>query len=64
MVELSALHYLYIIVVIAILTTMMFKKDIVLPCILGVFCIGLVSTKSFIQAIQVVYKALLVSGTR
>ena len=63
MVQLSALHYLYVVIVIVILATMMLKKDIVLPCIVGILLIGLVATGNFVEAIQVVYRALVVSGT-
>lgn len=41
---------------------MCFKKDVVLPCIAGLFIIGFIYSGSIMSSIQIIYKAILVSG--
>lgn len=62
MIELTALHYVYFILVLVVIITMGFRKDTVLPCILGLFIIGSMYFKDIVKGIQVVYNALIVSG--
>lgn len=62
MVELTALHYVYYLFVLAIIVTMGFKKDTLLPCIIGILVIGTMYTGSLIKGVQVVYNALIASG--
>lgn len=62
MVSLGILHYIYIIMVFVIIVTMGLKKDTVLPCIVGLFMIGLASSGSVVSAIQIIFNALLASG--
>lgn len=59
---LGVLHYIYIGMVIVIILTMAFKKDTVLPCIIGLFLIGFASSGSVLTAIQVIFNAIIVAG--
>lgn len=60
--SLGILHYIYMIMVLVIIITMAFKKDTVLPCILGLFGIGFASSGSMIKAVQVIFNSLIASG--
>lgn len=62
MVELSLLHVLYVLFVLVVIITMGFRKETVLPCILGVFVIGAVFTGSIVNGVQAVFNALITSG--
>lgn len=63
MVQLGVLHYIYIVMVIIVLIIMALKKDIVLPCIIGLFVMGLVSSGSLLKGVQVIYNSLIAAGT-
>lgn len=62
MISLGLLHYIYIAMVLVIIITMGFKKDTVLPCIIGLFIIGYVSSGSIVKAVQVIFNSLIASG--
>lgn len=62
MVELSLLHLLYVLFVLIVIVTMGFRKETVLPCILGIFVIGAVYSGSIIKGVQTVFNALITSG--
>ncbi len=63
MITLGALHYVYIIMTVIIIAVLLLKKEIVLPCIIGVFLMGLVSSGgNVISAIQVMYNSLVSSS--
>lgn len=62
MVALSLVHYIYIAFILLILITMCFKKDITLPCLFGIFFIGIVKSKNFISSIEILYRAIIVSS--
>jgi hypothetical protein len=62
MVSLGILHYIYIVMVFVIIITMAFKKDTVLPCIVGLFMIGFASSGSLLTAVQVIFNSLIASG--
>lgn len=59
---LGILHYIYIIMVFVIIITMVFRKDTVLPCIIGLFMIGFASSGSLLKAVQVIFNALIAAG--
>ena len=63
MVTLGVLHYIYIIMTVVIITALMFKKEIVLPCIIGVLLMGFASSGSIITTIQIMYNSLVASGS-
>lgn len=60
--SLGMLHYIYIIMVLVIIITMVFKKDTVLPCIIGLFMIGFASSGSVVKAVQIIFNSLIASG--
>ncbi|AJA49340.1 hypothetical protein CPAST_c32740 [Clostridium pasteurianum DSM 525 = ATCC 6013] len=62
MIQLSLIHYVYLGVIIAIITIMCFKKDVVLPCIIGLFLVGFIYSGSIMKSIQIIYRAILTSG--
>jgi hypothetical protein len=55
-------HWLYLAVIIVVITAMIMKRDVVLPCLIGIFLIGLVHTSSLVGATQTLFRALLVAG--
>lgn len=61
MVTLSAIHYVYIIMTILILAVLLFKKEIVIPCIVGILAIGFVYSKDILKSIQILNNALIQS---
>ena len=62
MVQLTISHYAYLFMVLVVIVTMAFKKDTVLPCIIGIFVIGFLSSGSLLTGVQAVYNALIASG--
>lgn len=58
-VTLTPLHFLYLIGVITILTTMILRKDTPLVCIVFLFLIGLVACGTLTGAIQAVFASIL-----
>ncbi|MBU3160611.1 hypothetical protein KPL37_12730 [Clostridium frigoris] len=62
MVNLGVIHYAYIIIIIIITIIISIKKDVIVPCILGIGVIGYIFTGNSISAIQIIYKAIVVSG--
>lgn len=62
MIELTSLHFVYFLMVLIVIITMGFRKDTVLPCIIGVFVIGFMYSGSLVKGVQVVYNALIAAG--
>ncbi|MBZ4667791.1 MAG: hypothetical protein JG775_943 [Defluviitaleaceae bacterium] len=62
MVTLTPLHYVYFFIVLLVIITMAFKKDTVLPCILGIFIVGFMYSGSLVKGIQIVYNSLITAG--
>ena len=58
-VALTPLHFLYLIGVITILTTMILRKDTPLVCIVFLFFIGLVASGTLTGGIQTVFTSIL-----
>lgn len=46
-----------------IIAVLLFKKEIVLPCVLGIFLMGFASSGNIIKTIQIMYNSLLSSAT-
>lgn len=63
MVTLGLMHYVYLVMTVIILIILLMKKEIVLPCILGIFLMGLSASGNVVTAIQVLYNALVSAGT-
>lgn len=62
MVHLGLVHYVYLGIIICIIGIMLSKKDVILPCILGILIIGFIYSGSFVSSVQIVYTAIVVSG--
>jgi len=62
MVHLSTIHFAYVIIILIIIVTITLKKDVILPCILGIGIIGYIYTGDILKAVQIIYKAMVVSG--
>ncbi len=62
MVTLSAIHLIYLLMVAIVIITMAFRRDTVLPCIIGLFVIGYVFSGKFVTAVQVMFNALVAAG--
>ena len=60
--ELTALHWVYIALVVVVIITMGFRKDTLLPCIFGIFIVGWMYSGSVVTAIQVIFNALIAAG--
>ncbi len=58
---LTGAHYIYIIFMVIILITMIMKKDTIVPCILGVFFMGLFFEKNIFGAITSVFNSFIIS---
>jgi len=59
---LTSLHYLYIVMVVIILAIMLMKKDIVIPCIIGIFAMGYLYSGSAVAAIQSIFNTIIYAG--
>lgn len=59
---LTSLHYLYIVMVVIILVIMLMKKEIVIPCIIGIFAMGFLYSGSAIFAVQSIFNTIIYSG--
>ena len=55
---LTGAHYIYILFMVAVLITMVMKKESVIPCILGIFALGLYYDRSLIGALGSIFSAL------
>ena len=58
-IELSPVHFIYLIGVFTILAAMILRKDTPIICILFIFILGLVSSHSLVGGIQSVFRAIL-----
>jgi hypothetical protein len=62
MVQIGMLHYMYVAIIVVIIFTMIYKKDVILPCIIGIGIIGYIATGNILSSIQIIYKAVVVSA--
>ena len=58
---LTGAHYIYILFMVIVLVTMILKKDVVIPCILGIFCLGLFYTHNIAGSLGAVFNSFIVS---
>lgn len=56
-------HWIYIAVILAVIVGMVFRRDVVVFCLIGILLIGINHTGSLIGGMQVVFKALMAAGT-
>jgi len=62
MVELTLLHWIYAVMVIIILAVMITRRDTIIPCIGGIFLIGLAAKGSVTGATRGIFDSLVVAG--
>lgn len=62
-VQLTALHYIYVVGVLTVLGVMIARRDTLIPCILSLFVIGLVAKGSLTGAMSVMFNALVAAGS-
>ena len=58
---LTGAHYIYILFMVIVLVTMILKKDVIIPCILGIFCLGLFYTHNIAGSLGAVFNSFIVS---
>lgn len=58
-IELNALHWVYLVFIIAILAVMILRKDTSLVCIIGIFCIGIAATDSVYQSVMGLFNGII-----
>ena len=58
-VDLSLLHWVYLLFIVAIIVVMLFRRDTSLICILGIFCLGLAATASVYQSVMGIFNSLI-----
>lgn len=63
MVTLSSIHWIYILMVVIVVVTMVMRRDTVLPCIVGLFVIGYVFSGSLVKTISIMFNALVAAGS-
>ncbi len=56
---LTSLHIAYIIITIIILVALLFKKEIVIPCVAGTLIIGFIYSGSIVKSVQILNNALI-----
>ncbi|KJR97077.1 MAG: membrane protein [Peptococcaceae bacterium BRH_c4a] len=61
-VHFNAVHWIYIIGVLTVIATMILRKNVIIPCILFTFAIGLVYTGSFIGGVGTIFNASIVAA--
>lgn len=62
MITLTALHFVYLLMVIIVIITMALRRDTVLPCIIGLFVIGYTFSGKLVTTIQIMFNALIAAG--
>ena len=63
MVALTAVHWVFLAMTIAILALLIMRKEIVLFCLIGIFVVALVYTGDIINSIQIMYTAIISSAS-
>ena len=62
MVQITLLHWVYVVMVLVILAVMIMRKDTIIPCILGVFLMGFVANRTILSATKAVFDSFIVAG--
>ncbi|KOA20735.1 hypothetical protein CLHOM_08770 [Clostridium homopropionicum DSM 5847] len=58
-IELTALHYVYLLFILIIIFAMILKKDITLICIIGIFALGALGTESVYKSLMGVFNSFI-----
>jgi len=62
MMELTSAHWVYAGFVVIVVITMALRRDALIPCIVGLFIVGLVVTGTPLGAIETIFKSCVVAG--
>lgn len=62
MIQLTAIHWVYVIMTLVILIVMLMRRDTIIPCILGVFLISFIAEKNIVGASRGVFQAFIVAA--
>ncbi len=62
MVELTLVHWVYVIVVLVVLAVMIMRRDTLIPCIIGIFIMGLAAKKGIVGAAGGIFNSFVVAG--
>ncbi|AEF17133.1 hypothetical protein Thexy_1100 [Thermoanaerobacterium xylanolyticum LX-11] len=62
MVNITTTHIVYLISIFVIFLFMVFRKDIILPCIASIFAVAMSQTKNVLKSIEILYSSVFVSG--
>ncbi|NLJ33446.1 MAG: hypothetical protein GX349_02495 [Firmicutes bacterium] len=60
---LTLCHWIYILVVLAVILAMILRRDVVMICLIGTFLIGFIYTGSIITGLQALFHSLMTGGT-
>lgn len=60
--DLTIAHWLYLLGTLCIIATMLFRRNVVVPAVIGTFLVGWLATDSFITGLQAVFKASLIAA--
>ncbi|MDR3336336.1 MAG: hypothetical protein LBT16_03935 [Treponema sp.] len=59
----ALVHWVYLGVTVVIMGALLMKKEIVLPCIIGILLVGLAHTHNLLTSVGVLYNSIVVSAT-
>jgi len=62
-IQLTALHWVYLVFILAIIGVMVMRRDTSLVCILGIFVLGLVATASLYQSVMAIFNSFIYAIT-
>lgn len=62
MMPLTLVHWIYVVMVVVILVVMVMRRDTLVPCVFGVFLMGLAAKKSIAAATGAVFSSFVIAG--
>lgn len=62
MVELTLAHWIYVVMIFVVLTVMIMRRDTLIPCIIGIFLLGLVTKRSITGAVGSIFDSFVIAG--
>ncbi|MGI6706787.1 MAG: TRAP transporter large permease subunit [Clostridia bacterium] len=62
-IELTALHWVYLVFILAVIGVMVMRRDTSLVCIIGIFVLGLVATASLYQSVMAIFNSFIYAIT-
>lgn len=63
-VELTSLHWVYLIFILIIIGVMVMRRDTTLVCLIGIFVLGIIATSSLVTAVTGVFNSLIYAITQ